>query len=297
MVTGLKTRRLDRLSAWALVAASLAIQDAGIDLATVDRYRVAVIFATGFGCVELTESFYRSAAENGWSGTDPITFPETLTNAPAAHVALLHGLRGPNITVAGKSFAGESAMIQAASLIRHGQAELAIVLAGDTLTKPVYEWYEAANLLSPSCYNSDLLANATGFVRFVPSEGVAALVLEPAGSREAQSYAHLRSGRWAAGGQPAESIRQMLGGAVLNLIVCAGNGAPCAASPLASLARRIAGPDAAIVPPQAVAAGLADTGALLHLILALSGRPRSGQALLLATSGETGFAAIHLELP
>jgi 3-oxoacyl-[acyl-carrier-protein] synthase II len=71
VVPGLKTRRLDRLSAWALVASSLAIQDAGIDLSQVDRSRVAVIFATAFGCIELTEAFYLSAAANGWNGTDP----------------------------------------------------------------------------------------------------------------------------------------------------------------------------------------------------------------------------------
>ena len=47
VVPGLKTRRLDRLSAWAMVASSLAIQDAGIDLSQVDRSRVAVVFGTG----------------------------------------------------------------------------------------------------------------------------------------------------------------------------------------------------------------------------------------------------------
>src|SRR6202021_3626479 len=75
VVPGLNTRRLDRLSAWALVASSLAIQDAGIGLSQVDRSRVAVVFATAFGCVDLTEAFYLSAAANGWNGTDPSTFP------------------------------------------------------------------------------------------------------------------------------------------------------------------------------------------------------------------------------
>ncbi|HLM81399.1 MAG TPA: beta-ketoacyl synthase N-terminal-like domain-containing protein [Terriglobales bacterium] len=298
VVPGLKTRRLDRLSAWALVASSLAIKDAGIDLSQVDRSRVAVVFATCFGCVELTEAFYQSAAANGWSGTDPGTFPETLANAPASHVSLLHDVRGPNITVGSKCFAGESALIQAASLLRHGQADLAIVLAGDTLTRPVYEWYEAADLLSPACYNSEPLPEDGGFV---PSEGVAALVLEPAGRRERRCYAHLSSGRWAAGGEPVEIIRQMLGGSIPSLIICGGNGAPCTTSPITDLAREIAGDRAAIVPSQAVAAGLADTGALLHLILALSSRPTSGQALLLGTlsgtSGDRGFAALLLELP
>lgn len=294
VVPGLKTRRLDRLSAWALVASSLAIQNAGIDLSQVDRSRVAVVFATAFGCVELTEAFFQSAVAHGWSGTDPSTFPETLANAPASHVALFHDLRGPNVTVGSKGFAGESALIQAASLLRHGQADLAIVLAGDTLTRAVYEWYETADLLSPACYNSESLPESGGFI---PSEGVAALVLEPARRPEAHSYAHLRSGRWAAGGQPVEAVRQMLGGSVPSLTVCTTNGAPCAISPVTAVAREIAGDGGTIVPPQAVAAGLADTSALLHLILALSNRPKSGQVLLLGTSGDSGFAALLLELP
>jgi beta-ketoacyl synthase-like protein len=293
VVPGLKTRRLDRLSAWALVASSLAIKDSGIDLGHVDRSRIAVVSATGFGCVELTEAFYQSAAANGWSGTDPSTFSETLANSPASHVALFHDLRGPNITVGSKAFAGESALIQATSLLRHGQADLAIVLAGDTLTRAVYEWYEAADLLSPACYNSEPLSEDG----FMPSEGVAALVLEPGGCTEARSYAYISAGRWASGGQPVETIRRMLGGCVPSLTICAGNGAPCATSSTIALAREITGNGAAIIPPQAVAAGLGDTSALFHLILALSSRPGSGQALLLGTSGVSGFAALRLELP
>ena len=297
VVAGLKTRRLDRLSAWALVASSLAIQDAGIDLTQVDRSRVAVVFATGLGCVELTEAFYQSAAANGWCGTDPSPFPEGLANAPASHVALWHGLRGPNITVGCKGFAGESALIQAASLLRHGQADLAILLAGDTLTRAVYEWYEAAGHLSPACYNAEPLPEDGGCVRgFVPAEGVAALVLERAGPRERRAYAHFNSGRWAAGGEAAKSVRQMLGESVSNLIICAGSGAPCATGFTAALTREIGGASSVIVPPQAVAAGLADTSAFLHLILALSNRPGTGQALLLGSSGESGFAALLLEL-
>jgi hypothetical protein len=294
VVPGLKTRRVDRLSAWAMVASSLAIQDAGIDLNQADRSRVAVVFGTGFGCAELTEAFYQSAATNGWAGTDPSPFPEGLANAPASHVALLHGLRGPNITVGSTGFAGESALIQADSLLRHGQADLAIVLAGDTLTRAVYEWYEAAGLLSPACCNSEPVPEDGGFM---PSEGVVALVLEPAGRREVRSYAHLTSGRWGAGGKAVETIRQMLGGSVPSLTICSGNGAPCAASSTAALAHEISGPDAAIVPARAVAAGLAEAGAFLHLVLALGSRSGTGSALLLATSGERGFAAILLELP
>jgi hypothetical protein len=291
VVPGLKTRRLDRLSAWALVASALALQDAGIDLNTIERSRVAVVFGTGFGCSELTEAFYLSAAVSGWGGTDPSPFPEGLANSPASHVALLHGLRGPNITVGSKSVAGESALIQAASLLRHGQADLAIVLAGDTLTRAVYEWYEVAGRLSRACYTAEMAADGG----FVPSEGVAAVVLEQSERREACVYATFHSGCWAAGGDAAGAIRKMFDGAVPNFILCGGQGGPCAHSATADLARTI-GPVAEIMDSQSVAAGLVDSSALLHLILGLSGAPLTGQALLLGTSGERGFAAVRLEI-
>ena len=123
VVPGLKTRRLDRLSAWGLVAASLAIQDAGIDLSKVDRSRVAVIFATGFGCVELTESFFQSAAVNGWSGTDPNHLPGNTFQCSSQSRGIVPRFVRAESYGRQRDLRGECALIQAASLIRHGQAE------------------------------------------------------------------------------------------------------------------------------------------------------------------------------
>ncbi|HLV88924.1 MAG TPA: beta-ketoacyl synthase N-terminal-like domain-containing protein [Candidatus Sulfotelmatobacter sp.] len=301
VVPGVKTRRLDRLSAWALVASSLAIKDAGIDLAQLDRSRVAVVFATAFGCIELTESFYLSAAANGWNGTDPITFPETLASAPASHVSMFHGLRGPNITVSNKYFAGECAILQAASVIRQGQADVAIMLAGDALAGSLYAWYEQAGLLSAACYNS----NAMKDEGFIPSEGVAALVMESSarveGRHNGPTYARVGSGRWAAGGNSAEVVRQMLNDSGPTLAICSGDGEPCAASSTASLVREVAGDDCVIMPPEAMARGLAGNGALFHLIVALGNLANAQrlhrQAIFLGTARDNGFAAILLELP
>jgi hypothetical protein len=276
-----------------VVAASLALRDAGIDLKEVDRSRVAVFCATGFGCAELTGAFYQSAATYGWAGTDPITFPETLSNAPASHVALFHDLRGPNVTVGSKNFAAESALLQAASLMRHGQADLAIVLAGDTLTQAIYEWYETADLLSAACFSNEPVSSASGFI---PSEGMVAMVLEASGRPEARAYAALGAGRWAAGGDARAGVRQLLDGDRPEFIFCAGNGAPCAPSPLTCSPREIVGGDTTIFPAQPVASGMGETGALLHLLLALSKHPGPGQALLLGTSAHGGYAALRLEI-
>lgn len=290
IVPGLKTRRLDSLSAWALVAASLALRDAGVDLNLMDRSRIAVFFATGLGCVELTMAFYQSAATNGWAGTDPITFPETLSNAPAGHVALFHVLRGPNVTIGSKSFAAECALLQASSLLRHGQADMAIVLAGDTLTQAVYEWYEVAQLLGPACFNQEPLPAAPGFM---PSEGVVAMVLEAADRPAARPYAALGAGLWATGGDASASVRQLLGDLQPDFIIYS---APSAYKPMACSVRDLVGELATVFPAQPVAAGIGDSGGLLHILLALSKRIGSGQALLLGTSAHGGYAALRLEL-
>ena len=173
------TRRLDRLSVWSLAAAALALRDAGLDLSTVDGSRTAVVSATGFGCLDLTEAYLNSAHEHGWQQTDPIYFPETLGNVPGAHVARVFGCLGPNLTVGSRGLAAEAALLMAASLLRVGQADRVLVLAGDALTRGLFDWYEAAGVFSAG---------------FVPSEGVAAMVLESPGRHRAR--ARLLEARW-----------------------------------------------------------------------------------------------------
>jgi hypothetical protein len=90
-------------------------------------------------------------------------------------------------------------------------------------------------------------------------------------------------------------VRQLLGDVRPDFIFCAGNGAPCASSPLTCSARDLVG-EGAILPAQAVASGMGEAGALLHLLLALSKRPGQGHALLLGRSAHGGFAALRLEL-
>jgi len=243
IVPGLKTRRLDLLTVWAIVAAHLAIEDAGVDTAALNPARVAIIFGTGFGCLERTEAFLTSANRYGYGSADPIIFPETLANAPASHVARIFGFRGPNITLSCRGVSGETALIQARSLLNAGEADLAIVLAGDMLTRPLYEWYEAAAVLSNACFEEDSKAPVP-FSResdgFFPGEGMAAMVLEPAALRRGSrvgTYARVIDalagvepgvslGSWGRSPAPTvELIRKLAGDAPkIRLVVSSANG-------------------------------------------------------------------------
>src|ERR1035441_8992774 len=160
------TRRLDRLSTWSLAAAALALRDAGLDLSAVDGARTAVVSAIGLCCLDLTEAYLGSAHEHGWQQTDPIYFPETLGNVPAAHVARVFGCLGPNLTVGSRGLAAEAALLLGGLLSGNGGAGL-------------------------------LNADGGGFV---PSEGVAAMVLEAPGRQRAR--ARLLDARWVTVGRP-----------------------------------------------------------------------------------------------
>jgi hypothetical protein len=273
VVPGLKIRRLDRLSVWALVAASLAIKDAGLDLGQLDRSRIGIVCATGLGCLELTEAFLQSAMDNGWSQTDPIIFPETLGNAPASHVARCLELTGPNITVSSRGQAGECAFLHAASLLHHSMADQVIVIAGDTLTRTSYEWYEVAR---PG---------------FIPSEAVTAMVLEHESAPAKRPYARLRSVRLAAGREPFGEVRRVLaelaGKRAVRCNVFDGNAA--------TAIREVLGDAATIVTEGDVGRGLGDTGILFRLATGLDAGP--GLLLLTGIPSRRGFATLLVEAP
>jgi 3-oxoacyl-(acyl-carrier-protein) synthase len=222
VVPGLKTRRMDRLSAWALLATTLALQNADLDAATVDRDRIAIVSGTAFGCLDLTEEFLGTLETNA-SSAPPILFPETLANLPASHIATHFGIRGPNLTLCAGHVSGEAALLQAVSLLRAGEADRAIVLAGDTLSRALLEWYEAAALLAPACFDGAFPAPVAGRRTIVPGEGLAACLLEAdhvAAARQARAYGRYHAG-WLgslAGGAEGPSepevegvLRQLLG--------------------------------------------------------------------------------------
>ena len=193
---GLRTRRMDRLSAWALLGSALALEDAGIDPQELDRSRTAVVCGTAYGCLDLTEEFLGAISTNA-SQAPPILFPETLANLPGSHIARHFGFSGPNLTMSAGHVSGEAALLQAVGLLRAGDADRALVLAGDTLTQPLFEWYEAASLLAPACFGEASPAPAARRRTIVPGEGLAACLLETgqvAAARRSRAHGRYHAG-------------------------------------------------------------------------------------------------------
>ncbi len=305
VVPGLKTRRLDRLSVWCLVAAALAIEDARLDLKVEDTSRIAVVLGTGFGCIELTGSFFQSIVNYGYAKSDPIIFPEGLTNAPAGHVARIFGLRGPNITLSHKGMSGEGALIQAASLLRSGQADLVVVLGGDTLTRTMYEWFEAASVLSRACFAETPAPSSPARDGLVPGESVTAVVMESvqrARSRSVSVYAGFRSGFTASDPKAAVSVahRALAGSSPtdVRIVIASSNGLLAHDAMEEATIAEVFGVEAPVIAPKAFL-GESDSSGLLRLIVALSRTESNSRSLgiLLGSSTTGGCAALSFDLP
>jgi nodulation protein E len=174
---------LDRSSQFALVAASEAIAQSGLNFTDEQlSQRTGVVLGTGIGG-ETThdEQSHRLYAE-GATRVHPLTIVRLMPNAAASQISIAHGLRGPAFVVASACASSNHALAQAAQLIRAGLAD--VVISGGTeacLSYGAMRAWEAMRVLADDTCRP-FSATRKGLVL---AEGAAVFVLE--------SRAHARS--------------------------------------------------------------------------------------------------------
>ncbi len=118
---------LDRVSQFALVAAREAVAQSGLDFRVGNRgERSACIIGSGIGGEgshnEQSRRFY---ADNN-PRLHPLTILRVMANAPACHVGIEFGLRGPSFAVVSACASANHAMAQAADMIKNGKMDFAV---------------------------------------------------------------------------------------------------------------------------------------------------------------------------
>jgi 3-oxoacyl-[acyl-carrier-protein] synthase II len=118
---------LSTLAAHAVIAARLAMTDAGLE-SIAPVYRAGVIFGTGFGSLAESGPHFLRWSEIGDAAARPTTIPVLMLNAPAAQVSRHLALSGPSLTLATACSSGSNAIGHAFREIRAGRAD--VMLAG-----------------------------------------------------------------------------------------------------------------------------------------------------------------------
>jgi 3-oxoacyl-[acyl-carrier-protein] synthase II len=203
-------RRTDRFVQFALAAATLAVQDAGLggpDLggagvsglgqSELSPTRTTVQLGSAMGGIAHAEAQLRRYLERGARALDPRLATTTFAGAASCQLAIHLGVTGPNSTNAMSCAAGTMAIGEAARLIREGTVDAALAGGADAPLAPVC--YGAfASLRAMSKRNDEPAAACRPFDMdrdgFVMGEGACVLVLEErqrAEARGARIYAEV----------------------------------------------------------------------------------------------------------
>ena len=178
-----EVRKLDLYAQYAIASAKEALEQSGLDLETIDKDEVGVIFAAGIGGIATFEQeigYYYQHLENG-PKFNPFFIPKMISDIAAGQISIMYGFRGPNYSTASACASSTNALIDAFNYIRLGKAN--VILAGGAeaaITPGGVGGFNALTALSTR--NDDPAGASRPFSKsrdgFVMGEGAGCLVLE-----------------------------------------------------------------------------------------------------------------------
>lgn len=192
-----EARRMSRASQFAVAAARMALDDAGLKIDGGNRHQIGVLVGCGSSSMPDVELAARSMIVKGFDRVSPLALPASLPNMPASQVAIQLGLRGYTTSVSTACAASAQAIGEAAAIIRRGDAD--IMFAGGTeapISQLSLACFCAMRALSRRNEDPERASRPFDVDRdgFVPAEGAGMLVLERMSSarrRGAPIYAEL----------------------------------------------------------------------------------------------------------
>lgn len=179
-----EARRMGRASQFAVAAATMAVEDAGISPQQIENEgeRVAVVIGTSLGAHEMSEQATLKYKTSGYRKPNPLSMINALPNMPAHYVSRFFQALGPLNTPSTACAAGTQSIGEASDLIRNGRADVVFTggveailqdytIAGfDAMTALAAEYNDA-----PEKASRPFDAKRSGFVF---SEGCAVVILE-----------------------------------------------------------------------------------------------------------------------
>jgi 3-oxoacyl-[acyl-carrier-protein] synthase II len=178
-----KLKEMDRFTEFALGAAKLAVQDAGLELTEEERDRAGCFVGVGLGGLHTLERAKQTLMEKGPQRISPYSIPGIIANLAAGHITMAHGLRGPSFCTTSACSSGAHAIGEAAEWMRRGRTDVMVVGGAEATVTPVgIGSFEAMFALSRR--NDDPKTASRPFDKdrdgFLCGEGAGILVLETA---------------------------------------------------------------------------------------------------------------------
>lgn len=194
-----EARKIDPYAQYALIAASQAIDDCGIDLEKADKNRIGVVFGVGIGGIKTFEEEVEYYALHSEAGPkfNPFFIPKMIADICAGHISIKYGFHGPNYVTTSACASSTNALADAYNLIRLGKANMIVSGGAEAAITPGgVGGFNAMHALStrndePEKASRPFSASRDGFIM---GEGAGCLILEElehAKARGAKIYAEM----------------------------------------------------------------------------------------------------------
>src|SRR5262249_39043232 len=138
----------DPLTRHAMHAAQDAIEQSGLLLRPEVLRSAAIYFGTAVGGANTIEDLYRDIWYHG-TPPKPLTLVGAMANAPAAHLSIRFGIKGPNITYGVACASSAIAIGEAFQAIRAGRLACALVGGSEAcVTAGVIRSWQAMRMMA-----------------------------------------------------------------------------------------------------------------------------------------------------
>ena len=192
-----EVRKMDLFIQYAIAAAQMAYDDAGLKVTDENRERIGVIAGTGMGGLPALEDSHRTLLERGPGRISAFFIPSLITNMGSGQISMRFGMKGPNSCVCTACATGNHALGDAFRIIQRGEADVMFAGGSEAVISPLtIAGFASMKALStrndePTRASRPFDKNRDGFVM---GEGSGIMVLEDLGfaqARGARIYAEM----------------------------------------------------------------------------------------------------------
>ena len=132
-----QVRRFDIFIHYALAAARMAVEDAGLKIDASNEQRVGCITGSGLGGLSMLEHFHQVLLERGPRKISPFFIPGMIANMAPGQIAIEFGAKGPNLSIETACAASAHAVGESFRMIREGIVDAMITGGAEAVVTPL----------------------------------------------------------------------------------------------------------------------------------------------------------------
>lgn len=128
---------MDRVTQFAVAAAKMAVEDAKLDLESIDPVRAGVCVGSGIGGMHTYLEQTLKFVEKGPSKISPFFIPMEIPNMPAGQISIALGFKGPNMAIVTACATGTHCVGEAFRIIQYGDADIMMAGGSEAAINPL----------------------------------------------------------------------------------------------------------------------------------------------------------------